>query len=149
MQSNAKNKHFIYIHKKYVYTITRIIRNLLKEQNFHHSLKGYTKLLYAKGTGTLHHSERALLPGCFVVSYRQQGVVDRLIAQRIHRRNKEVERVEQQLSVLGEVALRLRVAGELLLQLGVLLGQIGEGVGQCMLGNDHVLEVRAERPRQP
>lgn len=89
------------------------------------------------------------IPGGFILPYGQQSVIDGFIAQCINGRYEKVEGIQQQFAIFCQWSLGFRVAGEFLLQLWILLGQIGECIGQGMLCDHNMMEMWTKGPCQP
>ena len=72
-------------------------------------------------------------PRRLVAAHGVDGVLHRLVAQRVHRRDEEVEGADELLAALDQRPLRVRVVQELVLQLGRLVRQVGEHLAQRAL----------------
>lgn len=82
-------------------------------------------------------------PGDLVLLDGHHGVLHGLVDDGVDGADEEVEAGEQLLPVLGQVALRLRVEEELLLQLGGLVSQVGETLAKGILNQDKMYLLKA------
>ena len=72
-------------------------------------------------------------PRRLVAPHGVDGVLHRLVAQRVDRRDEEVEGADQLLAALHQRLLRVGVVQELVLQLGRLVRQVGEDLAERVL----------------